>query len=160
MALGVRVERFEGLLAEVVSRAGPAEAPIGPLARERVLARLAGARPGLANALARLVAELETQRVTPARLRGALRAWGSADRGSRRRAVQAHGSHPLTSRAATGGRAAARLGDRRRSRREVNRRVERRAATLERLCGVYEGYHEALATMRRADRELRVTAGA
>ncbi len=112
LALGVWVERFEGLLAEVVSRAGSSEAPIGPLARERVLARLANARPGLANALARLVAELETQRVTPSRLRGALRTWEGAE------------------------------GER---------------ATLERLCGVYEDYHQALAKMRRADRELRVT---
>ena len=30
-------------------------------------------------------------------------------------------------------------------------------ATLERVCTVYEGYHEALAKMHRADRELRVT---
>jgi ATP-dependent helicase/DNAse subunit B len=112
LTLGARVERFEGLLAEVVARAGLGEAQIGPLARERALARLADARPGLASALARLVAELETQRVTPSRLRGALRAWGAAD------------------------------GD---------------PATLERLCGVYERYHEALAKMRRADRELRVT---
>ncbi len=109
LALGVRVERFEGLLGELVSRAGLVEPVIGPLARERLLGRIADARPGLASALARLVAELETQRVTPARLRGALRAWGDAP------------------------------------------------ATLERVCTIYERYHEALAKMRRADRELRVT---
>ncbi len=74
LALGARVERFEGLLAVVVARAGLGEARIGSLTRERMLARLADARPGMASALARLVAELETQRVTPARLRGALRA--------------------------------------------------------------------------------------
>ncbi len=74
LTLGARVERFEGLLAVVVARAGLGEARIGSLARERMLARLADARPGMASALARLVAELETQRVTPARLRGALRA--------------------------------------------------------------------------------------
>lgn len=74
LALGARVERFEGLLAVVVARAGLGEARIGSLTRERMLARLADARPGMASALARLVAELETQRVTPARLRGALKA--------------------------------------------------------------------------------------
>ena len=74
LALGVRVERFEGLLSIAVARAGLGEARIGSLTRERMLARLAVARPGMAAALARLVAELETQRVTPARLRGALRA--------------------------------------------------------------------------------------
>ncbi len=114
-ALGSRVERFDGLLAEVLARAGDVRAPLGPLARERVLARLADASPGMAGELAGLVVELETQRVTPARLRGALRVWGSI---------------------------AGRQGER---------------ATLERLCAVYERYHEALAKMRRADRELRVT---
>lgn len=112
LALGVRVERFDGLLAVVVARAGVGEARIGSLTRERMLARLADARPGTASALARLVAELETQRVTPARLRGAVRA--------------AH---------AGGG----------------------EQATLERLCEVYERYREALAKMKRADHELRVT---
>jgi ATP-dependent helicase/DNAse subunit B len=77
MALGVRVERFEGLLAEVLARAGDMRAPFGPLAREHLLARLANARPGMAKELAALVADLETQRVTPARLRGALRASGA-----------------------------------------------------------------------------------
>ncbi len=74
LALGVRVERFEGLLAEVLARAGDARAPLGPLAREHLLARLASARPGMARELAALVVDLETQRVTPARLRGALHA--------------------------------------------------------------------------------------
>jgi ATP-dependent helicase/DNAse subunit B len=82
LTLGVRVERFEGLLSEVLARAAPAQLrarpPLGSLARERVLARLADARPGTARELARFLAELETQRVTPARLRGALRAWGSS----------------------------------------------------------------------------------
>jgi ATP-dependent helicase/DNAse subunit B len=79
LALGARVERFEGLLSEVQARAGGAQPALGPLARERVLARLADARPGMANALARLVAEIETRRVTPARLRGALSTWRSAE---------------------------------------------------------------------------------
>ncbi len=74
LALGARVERFEGLLAVVLARAGDARAPLGPLACEHLLARLANARPGMARELAALVAALETQRVTPTRLRGALRA--------------------------------------------------------------------------------------
>jgi ATP-dependent helicase/DNAse subunit B len=78
LTLGSRVERFDGLLAEVLARAGDTRLPLGALAREGMLARLAEARPGMASELAKLVAELETQRVTPARLRGALRAWSSA----------------------------------------------------------------------------------
>jgi hypothetical protein len=112
LALGARVERFDGLLAVVVARAGLGETRIGSLTRERMLARLADARPGMASALARLVAELEIQRVTPARLRGALRA-ARVDGGEQ--------------------------------------------ATLERLCDVYERYHEALGKLGRADHELRVT---
>src|ERR1700722_1260548 len=73
LALGARVERFEGLLVEVLARAGAARAPLGPLAREHLLVRLANVRPGMARELAALVADLEAQRVTPARLRGALR---------------------------------------------------------------------------------------
>ncbi len=78
LALGVRVERFEGLLAEVLVRTGNRVTPLGPLARERLLARIAGVRPGTASELTKLVAELEIQRVTPARLRGALRAWAAS----------------------------------------------------------------------------------
>ncbi len=132
LALGVRVERFEGLLRELVSRAGLAETAIGQLARERLLARLSDARPGLASALARLVAELETQRVTPARLRGALRAWrsvGGVTDGARQTSARTANGGP-------GGNA---------------------PTTLERVCEVYERYHEALFKMGRADRELRVT---
>ncbi|HEV7938340.1 MAG TPA: PD-(D/E)XK nuclease family protein [Solirubrobacteraceae bacterium] len=80
LTLGVRVERFEGLLGEVLAKAGEARAPLGSLAREHLLARLANARPGMARELAALVADLETQRVTPARLRGALRASRSEER--------------------------------------------------------------------------------
>ncbi len=85
IVLGVRVERFGGLLAEVLRRAGSAERPLGRLTRERVLAavlrRTAGERPspGVVRALASLVGELEVERVTPARLRGALGAWAAAD---------------------------------------------------------------------------------
>jgi ATP-dependent helicase/DNAse subunit B len=69
---GARIERFDGLLEEVLARSGSTEIPLGSLARERVLAKLAGARPGTAAALSRFVGELETQRVTPARLLQAL----------------------------------------------------------------------------------------
>jgi hypothetical protein len=109
VVLGARVERFEGLIGEVVRRAGVSEPVLGLLARERVLATLArgpaggeqataggastggaltggasragGARstPGFVSALVRLVGELEAQRVTPARLRAALKAWAVAD---------------------------------------------------------------------------------
>lgn len=115
LALGARVERFEGLLAEVIARAGERQAPLGPLARERVLARVADARPGMAGELARLLADLQAQRITPARLRGALRASHSTE--------HELGEH----------------------------------STLERLCTVFEDYRKALAKMRRADRETRVT---
>lgn len=86
VVLGARVERFEGLIGEVVRRAGVSEPVLGRVARERVLAKVAtengdGPRstPGFVSALAATVAELEVQRVTPARLQAALRAWASAD---------------------------------------------------------------------------------
>lgn len=91
LILGARLERFQGLLAEIVRRAAPAErSPLGPplgrLARERVLAaalrRVSPDRaptPGVVRALAALVAELEIDRVTPPRLREALRAWAAQD---------------------------------------------------------------------------------
>jgi ATP-dependent helicase/DNAse subunit B len=105
LVLGARVERFEGLLAEVIRRAGDTRRPLGTLARERVLAAVtthvwegalrpdgeaqgsesapaniggAGAR-GTVRALAAFVAELEAGHVSAARLRGALRAWAAAD---------------------------------------------------------------------------------
>jgi ATP-dependent helicase/DNAse subunit B len=85
--LGARVERFEGLIGEVVRRAGANQPVLGRVARERVLAHViasgrGGARrstPGFVSALAATVAELEVQRVTPARLEGALKAWASVD---------------------------------------------------------------------------------
>jgi ATP-dependent helicase/DNAse subunit B len=88
VVLGARVERFEGLIGEAVRRAGTGEPALGRIARERVLAKAAGApgggvqsTPGLLRALAVMVAELEVQRVTPARLGAALRAWEAADGG-------------------------------------------------------------------------------
>ncbi len=102
-----RVVRFQGLLAETLRRAGSAERPLGRLARERALAavlRNAGekragtsgsGRPGasertalhahptagVVRSLTALVGELEVERVTPARLRGALDAWAATNPG-------------------------------------------------------------------------------
>ena len=60
---------------------------LGRVARERVLATVAAeggdgalrSTPGFVSALAATVVELEVQRVTPARLEAALKAWASAD---------------------------------------------------------------------------------
>ena len=87
--LGVRVESFGGLLREIARRAGANASPIGVHARERLLVAtlarsqldaLAGAAqaPGFVGVLAGFVAELESRRVTPARLSSALRAWAGA----------------------------------------------------------------------------------
>ena len=88
VVLGARVERFEGLIGEAVRRAGTGEPVLGRVAREQVLAKVAGAppggvrsTPGRVRALGVMVAELEVQRVTPARLGAALRAWEAADGG-------------------------------------------------------------------------------
>lgn len=92
-AMGVRVERFEGLLAEAVERAGIAEPVLGALARERLLEALAGgssggrddggdaglAGRGFLRALGELFAELQVRRVSPARLAQALASWRTAD---------------------------------------------------------------------------------
>jgi ATP-dependent helicase/DNAse subunit B len=85
--LGARVERFEGLIGEVVRRAGVSRPVLGRVARERVVAEVAAgagggasrSTPGFVSALAATVAELEIQRVTPARLEAAMKAWASAD---------------------------------------------------------------------------------
>jgi ATP-dependent helicase/DNAse subunit B len=85
--LGARVERFEGLIGEIVRRAGVSEPVLGRVARERVLAKVAAgggedaprSTPGFVSALAAMVAELEVQRVTPARLQAALKALANAD---------------------------------------------------------------------------------
>jgi ATP-dependent helicase/DNAse subunit B len=144
LTMGARVERFDGLLAEVLARAEIVTAQIGSLARERLLARIAGARPGLARALAGTVAELEAQRVTPARLRGALRAWSAADaaRSDQLALFDEGAGSPLSDPPA---RAPGRLPAGERS-------------TLEWLAGLYERYNAALASMRRQDRELRARA--
>jgi ATP-dependent helicase/DNAse subunit B len=136
LTLGVRVERFEGLLSEVLARAGDARAPLGPLAREHLLARLADARPGMARELAALVGDLENQRVTPARLRGALRAL---------RAERQEPNGPASPEPALNGR------------KEGGQESDHSPgdAQLERLCAVFERYQQTLARMRRSDRELR-----
>jgi len=83
-AMGVQVERFEGLIEEAVRRAGICEPVLGGLGRERVLQALASragapATPGYVRALGDLVAELQIRRVTPARLSQALSSWLAAD---------------------------------------------------------------------------------
>jgi len=99
-----RVVRFQGLLAEALGRAGSTERPLGRLACEWALAAVlrnaggeragtggyhrAGKRtaprapaptPGVVRSLTALVGELDVERVTPARLRGALDTWAAAD---------------------------------------------------------------------------------
>ncbi len=76
-AMGVRVERFEGLIGEIASRARVTGPVLSGLARERVLAAIAAgtgaaATPGYVRALAAFVVELQVRRVTPARLSRAL----------------------------------------------------------------------------------------
>jgi ATP-dependent helicase/DNAse subunit B len=83
--VGVRVERFAGLIGEAVRRAGVSEPVLGGLARERLLETLASrpgertAAPGFVQALAELLAELQVRRVTPARLSQALASLIDAD---------------------------------------------------------------------------------
>lgn len=85
-AMGVRVERFAGLIGEAVARAGVSKPILGGVARERVLemmaARAGVARsPGAVRALAELVAELQVRRVAPAAFTKALSSWVGADGG-------------------------------------------------------------------------------
>ncbi len=88
VAMGVRVERFAGLIGEAVQRAGIGEAVLGAVARERVLeaiATRAGGRegtsrtPGFVHALGEMFAELQVRRVSPARLSQALSSWRAVD---------------------------------------------------------------------------------
>jgi ATP-dependent helicase/DNAse subunit B len=83
-AMGVRVERFAGLLNEAVRRAGVREQMLTKLARERLLEALAAragvpVTPGFVTALGAMLAELQVRRVTPARLGQALSQWASED---------------------------------------------------------------------------------
>jgi ATP-dependent helicase/DNAse subunit B len=92
--LGVRVERFSGLLRELAWRGGVRGETATPLQRERVAAaaiaatpleRLAGAArtPGFAPALVRFAEELGESRIEPPRFVAALRAWAGDDAGRR-----------------------------------------------------------------------------
>jgi ATP-dependent helicase/DNAse subunit B len=92
LVMGARVEGFAGLLGEVIRRSARRERALSELARERVLASIAAhtsmpvlgrsrGTPGFTRALAGFIAELEVERVTPARLRQALEAW-SKDTGA------------------------------------------------------------------------------
>ena len=86
--IGARVRRFQGLIEEIAHRAGPLPRQVGERARRRILVALARQAPadlsyerpraGVLDALAELLGELESQHVTPARLRGALRSWAGA----------------------------------------------------------------------------------
>jgi ATP-dependent helicase/DNAse subunit B len=106
-ALGLRVERFRGLIGEAVARAGTAGPPLGAAARERVLAAIAArarllvagaateasggaappepdrgegpAGPGLVRALGDAIAELQVRRVSAGRLERALGEWSAQD---------------------------------------------------------------------------------
>ncbi len=83
-AMGVRVERFAGLIGEAVTRAGVREPLLGGIARERVLEMLAARvgvaqTPGVVHALMELLAELQVRRVKPAALSQALSRWAGAD---------------------------------------------------------------------------------
>ena len=76
-AIGVRVAVFDGLVEELVRRAGITESVLGALARERLIGSLEAAarlsaHPGLRRALGELFAELQIKRVPPQRLASAL----------------------------------------------------------------------------------------
>jgi len=83
-AMGVRVERFAGLIGEAVARAGVGSPLLAGSARQRTLqalAQRAGApsSPGFVRALGDLFAELQVLRVTPPRLSQALTRLGATD---------------------------------------------------------------------------------
>ncbi len=115
-ALGVRVERFAGLIGEAVRRAGLDRAGARRASRARrvieALAARAGGRAGISasvgfvRALAELFAELRVRRVTPARFERALalaRDGAPAD-GARRapRGSSSGGCSPSTARRSSG----------------------------------------------------------
>ncbi|MGH2834504.1 MAG: PD-(D/E)XK nuclease family protein, partial [Solirubrobacteraceae bacterium] len=86
--IGARVRRFQGLVEEIARRAGGMPRAVGEQTRRRILAALMRqapadlsaerSRPGVLDALTRLLAQLEGEHVTPARLRSALGSWTSA----------------------------------------------------------------------------------
>ena len=78
--MGVRVERFDGLIEEAVRRAGVASRCSAGWRASGCSRRDRRARPGrvsagFVRALGALVAELQVRRVTPARLSEALARW-------------------------------------------------------------------------------------
>jgi ATP-dependent helicase/DNAse subunit B len=88
LIMGARVEGFDGLMGEIIRRSARRDRALGEIARERVLGAVAArtempvlgrsrGTPGFTHALASFVAELEVERVTPGRLRQALRAWSA-----------------------------------------------------------------------------------
>jgi ATP-dependent helicase/DNAse subunit B len=82
--VGVRVERFAGLIEQLVARSGGGEQPLRRFAQESLLAALAARRgnaagAGFVGALSDLVGELEIRRVTPARLQRAVASLDGAD---------------------------------------------------------------------------------
>jgi ATP-dependent helicase/DNAse subunit B len=90
-AIGVRVDRFAGLIGEAVVRARITRPLLGGLARERLLEAVAAgedpllrgfSRRGFTRALAELVGELQVRRVSAGRLVRALESWGAVDGGS------------------------------------------------------------------------------
>jgi ATP-dependent helicase/DNAse subunit B len=91
VAMGVRVQRFNGLIEEVVRRAGVSEPVLGRFARERLIATLLERdpamrpSPGLVHAVGALVAELQVRRVGPARLSQAFARWSAMDGPARSR---------------------------------------------------------------------------
>ena len=91
VVVGGRVESFAGLMREIAVRAGLGERPLGPGARERVVAaaiaeaplellRPSAAAPGFLAAATRLVGELGARRIEPPRLTAALRRWAPSGR--------------------------------------------------------------------------------
>lgn len=84
--MGLRVERFRGLIDEVCKRTGSAARTLGELGRRRLLASLAESAGladtapgrGLLRGLEELVSELEVRAVTPQRFAQALGQWESA----------------------------------------------------------------------------------
>lgn len=130
--LGVRVERFRGLLAEIVRRSNLRTQTISSLGREQLVAQIAAVPPGTARALARLIGELRAQRVTPVRLRGALRAWESSELSQRQGSSAQIGLFDGAT-TATG-----------------------EWGTLELVCSAYERYDAALAEVALIDPELLV----
>ncbi|HEY7932242.1 MAG TPA: hypothetical protein VID48_00325, partial [Solirubrobacteraceae bacterium] len=89
LMLGVRVQRFDGLIEQIARRTRLGRRPVTNDTRRWMLAALLGRRHGdsaapdalthgLLSALAPFVAELESEHVTPARLQRALRDWASS----------------------------------------------------------------------------------